>query len=270
MRRNHRNKSNYMNPDQVKNIFIAGAVIMLTLSSCNTLFNRDHSLDTESYMKLGMPDPKKVWTNDDYVAANITLSSLKMNDPLSLPRKNSIKSGEVFKRMVNEENLAFIYDTVFPLRTKAYAIQYYPRFQSEMEQMYTIEYKGKIYYSEELLDLNIFGLLIQDKMLELAGIINRSGDEDAESIKSGMDAVKYNYLKLIPRLLDELSKQDNYSAEGCERLSRAISESVLRNKEWMTDNNKNFLLPGFNKAVGDTKSAGIRSNLQDCIVGLKK
>lgn len=245
-------------------------IIALSGISCNTLFERDHTLRPEEYQKLGMPDYKKVWTNDDYVGSNITLSSLKVNDPLSLPRKNSKKSGKIFRRMVNEENLAFIYDTVFPLRTRAYAIQYYPRFQSEMEQMYTIEYKGKIYYAEELLDLHIFGLTVHNKMLELASVINKSDDEDVESIKSGMQAVRYNYLKLIPRLLSELTKQDIYSSEGCERLSKAISASVSKNGEWMTPSDKNYLLSGVKSAIENSKASEIKSNLQDCIEVLNR
>jgi hypothetical protein len=261
-------QSNKLN--QTKQILFSGLLLYLTVTSCNTLFEKDYSLKPEEYQKLGMPDPKKVWTNDDYAGANITLSSLKMNDPLSLPRKNSRKSGEVFKRMVNEENLAFIYDTVSPLRTKAYAVQYFPRFQSEMEQMYTIEYKGRIYYAEELVDLHIFGLLVHDKMLELGWIIDRSDDEDISGIKSGLDAVKYNYLKLIPRLLDELVKQDIYSAEGCERLGKAVSASVIKNNVWMTPSDKAILVSEFMNIIDNPEVSGIKNNLENAIVVLKK
>jgi hypothetical protein len=216
-----------------------------------------------------MPDYKKVWTNDEYVSANITLSSLKINDPLSLPRKNSKKSGDLFKRMVNEENLFFIHDTTFPLRTRAYTIQYFTRFQTEMEQMYTIEYEGRLYYSEELLDLHIFGLAVHDRMLELGWIINKSEDEDVEGIKSGMQAVTYNYLKLIPRLLGELVKTELYSADGVERLSKAISSSLVNNSEWMTPSEKNDLISEFKSAIENSGSAEVKSNLESAAEALK-
>jgi len=251
--------------DLLKNFLIAGLILVIPASSCNTLFERDHTLRPEEYQKLGMPDHKKVWTNDDYVNANITLSSLKINDPLSLPRKNSRKSGELFKRMVNEENLSFIHDTIFPLRTRAYTIQYYTQFQTEMEHMYTIEHKGKIYYSEELSDLHIFGLAVHDKMLELASIINKSDDEDVEGIKAGMQAVRYNYLKLIPRLLGELSKTDQYSVDGLDRLSKAVSASVIENHEWMTSSDKAILVSELKNTIDNAESPGTKSNLQDCI-----
>lgn len=240
---------NHRNPGQLKKILYTGFVLILTASSCNSVFEKDHSYTSEEYQRLGMPDHRKVWTNDDYINANITLSSLKMNDPLSLPRKKSKKSGELFNRMVNEKNLDFIYDTIFPLRTVAYTIQYYTQFQTQMEQMYTIEHKGKIYYSEELLDLHIFSLLIHDRMLELGQIIERSDDEDVEGIKSGLQAVKFNYLKLIPRLLDEVSKTRQYSVDGIDRLTKAISASLIKNQEWMTSGDKDNLESELKNAV---------------------
>lgn len=265
----HDNQYN-KNLHQLKYLIISGFILILICSSCNTVFKRDHSLRPEEYQKLGMPDYKKVWTNDDYVSVNITLSSLKMNDPLSLPRKNSKKSGVLFKKMISEENLSFIYDTIFPLRVRAYAIQYYPRFQTEMEQMYTIEYKGKVYYVEELLDLNIFGLLVHDKMLELGWIIDRSDDPDVSGIKSGMQAVKYNYLKLIPRLLEGLVKTDIYSAEDLERLSKAVSASVIKNYEWMTPPDKSNLLSELKNTIEKIEPSEIKGNLKSCIEVLNR
>ena len=250
--------------DNKLHLIISLLIIIVANSSCKTFFNKDHSLKPEEYQQLGMPDYKKVWTNDDYISSNITLSSLKMNDPLSLPRKNSRKSGVLFKRMVNEGNLAFIHDTIFPLRTRAYTIQYYPRFQSEMEQMYTIEYQGRMYYSEELPDLHIFGLIVHDKMLELGWIIDRSDDKDVASIKGGMTAVRYNYLKLIPRLLGELAKSEQYSIEDICRLSKSISASITKNSEWMTSSEKEYLLEELKKAAETIKSPGINENLKSC------
>jgi len=237
-------------------------LLIITLSgiACNTLFDRDHSLKPEEYQKLGMPEYNKIWTDNDYIGCNITLSSLKIYDPLSFPRKNSKKSGLVFKRMVSTDNLNFIYDTISPLRLRAYTIQSYPRFQYEMEQMYTIEHKGKVYYDEELIDLHIFGIAVYDKMLELAGIIKRSDDDDVSSIKSGMDVVKYNYLKYIPGIMDELAKKDIYSEEGVNRLSKALSESLHRNIEWMSPADKSSLLTEMKSG-----SEKVKTDLQECI-----
>jgi hypothetical protein len=105
-----------MNYPKLQQLLVSLAILLLA-ASCS-LFEKDHTLKPEAYQRLGMPDYKKVWTNDDYVSCNITLSSLKINDPLSLPRKNSRKSGPLFKRMVSEENISLkesgLYNSVLP------------------------------------------------------------------------------------------------------------------------------------------------------------
>jgi len=211
---------------------IALFLIILATGSCKSGSKKDLSLTVEEYRKLGMPDHNKTWTNDDYVNANITLSTLKTNYPLSLPRKNSKKSGEVFSRIVNEANLSFIQDTVFPLRIRAYLIQYFTHFESELEQFYSVESEGENYYKEELVDLKILGLFVHEKMLELAWIIMDSDDESDKSIQSGMQAVKHNYVRLIVRLLDEQVKTDEYKTMDLGRLSDKISVSLIKNNEW--------------------------------------
>ena len=234
-------------------------LIIFPIISCTD----DHTLKPEHYQKLGMPSYKKVWTNDDYIACNITLSSLKMNDPLSLPRKSSRKSGVLFKRMVNIHNLDFIYDKTFPLRTRAYTIQYFTRFQTEIEQMYTIEHNGKQYYGEELLDIHIFGLQVHDRMLELAMIINDSDDPDTDGIKSGMTAVEYNYMKLIPRLIGELARTEQYSETDRKRLASAISSSIKSNIKWMSDNDKASLKGFLSESTSTIGSEAIKDILAE-------
>lgn len=236
-------------------------IILLPLDSCNN----DHTLKPEHYQTLGMPSHKKIWTNDDYVACNITLSSLKMNDPLSLPRMSSRKSGDLFRRMVSTDNLDFIHDNDQTLRTRAYTIQYFTRFQTEMEQMYTIEYKGKMYYSEELLELDIFGLFIHDRMLELAMIINNSDDPEVEGLRDGMGAVKFNYMKLIPRLLDKLEKTDQFTESDRLRLVKAISTSIKVNLAWMNESEKTTLKSEFACSIEKTGSTGIKSILEESL-----
>jgi hypothetical protein len=196
----------------------------------------------EEYRKLGMPDHNKIWTNDDYVNASITLSTLKTHYPLSLPRKNSKKSGEVFSRIVNEANLSFIKDTVFPLRIRAYLVQHFTQFGSEMEQFYSVESDSENYYKEELIDLKMFGLYVHEKMLELAWIIMDSDDESDKSIQSGMQAVRNNYVRLIIRLLNEQVKQDEYKTSDLGRLSDKISVSLVKNNKWFLPTERDTII----------------------------
>lgn len=265
---NKTKKSNKLN--QTKKIFFSGLLFYFTLTSCNTSCEKDYSLKPQEYKKLGMPDNKKVWTSDDYTGANITLSTLKINSPLSLPKNNSKKSGELFKRIVNEENLDFIYDTTVALKIRAYLIQHYPLMVEEVEQMYTIEYKGKLYYREEILLLKGFKLLVYDKMLELAVMIERSDDESLSGFKDGMQNVKNYYLNYISYLLSEMGKTEFSFTDNLKSLSKEVSESVIRNSGWMTQSDKNKLLNELNNAIEIIGLSEIRNNMKNAFDVLKK
>jgi hypothetical protein len=249
----------------LKNMLLILFLIISVSGSCKRESTKDLSLNTEAYGKLGMPDHSKIWTNDDYANANITLSSLRINYPLSLPRKLSKKSGALFGRFINEENLSFVNDTTFPLRIRAYQIQSFERLQSEQEQIYSFEVNEKKYYNEELIDLKIFGLFGHEKMLELAWAIMDSDDEYDRGMQSGMQTVKNNYLKLIARLLDELLKFKDYPANSLERLSDKVSVSIIRNKEWFLPADRKTIISQIEAAIEKSPSDHIKNNLVETL-----
>ena len=218
---------------RLKNSLIILILGMLIIGSCKNSSKKDLSLTAKEYQKLGMPDHNKIWTNDDYIIANITLSSLKLNNPLSFPRKHSQKSEALFSRFVNKENLSFVNDTSLSLRYRAFQIQHFPRFQSELSNLYTYNLKDGQYYYEELIDTYIFGLIIHEKMLELAGKIMNSKEESDISIQSGLKTVLYNYLKMIYIILGEQVKSKVYRDKDLDRLSMEVSRSLIDNLEWI-------------------------------------
>lgn len=107
-------------------------------------------------------------------------------------------------------------------------------------------------------------------MLELGWVIERSDDEEVSGMKSGMQVVRYNYLKLIPRLLGEMAKSEQYSAEGTDMLGKSISASVIKNSGWMTQSDKESLLSELKKAMKSIDSQEVTDNLKSCIQVLDK
>lgn len=207
-------------------------VSLLTSESCNKLLKSDLSLTPEEYHKLGMPDHKNVWGLDDYFKSTVTLGSLKISNLLSFPRKDSEKSGAVFSRFVNKENLAFVIDTTIPLHSRAYLIQQFARFPSQLYQLYTDSSKVKQYYNHELIDIDIFILFMNEQKLMLAFQIMNSNDEADISLQYGLKTVKYNYLKTIERLLAEQVKASVFSVKDLNRLSLEVSHSLTENYKW--------------------------------------
>src|SRR5262245_29693793 len=58
----------------------------------------DESWPTDAYVKIGLPDPDRFWTGEDYRDARDVLYALVRTNRAALPRMDSPKSGAVFAR----------------------------------------------------------------------------------------------------------------------------------------------------------------------------
>lgn len=235
-------------------------LIMILLPSCTDSLKEDHSLTIKEYVKMGMPDHKITWTNDEYISANITLSTLKINNPQAFPRKRSKKSGDLFKRLVSKENLSFTNNQELPIRNRAFLIQHYPRFQYELTQLYTDSSKEEQYYHEELIETYIFGLFIHGKMLDLAGIIMNSEREEEKSIQEGLGTVVFNYLKTLSNIMEEQLKTNIYKAEDLDRISMEVKNSIEHNLDWILPADKQKLSVKLQKVIDETPSTEVKVN----------
>lgn len=253
-----------------KNLLLIPVVLLIVaILSCNR-GSKDYSIGNDEYTKLGMPDYKKTWNSDDYSEANITLSTLRDNTPLSLPGKLSKKSGEVFERIVNEENLEFAYDTTIPLKVRAYMIQHYPRIIGEAENFYSYEEKGKMVYCEEFIEILKFNLDIYHIMLDLSDIIDKSDDESLSGFKDGKNSVRYFYLKYITSLTGKVTRPEIIAAEGFKELISSVCESVNSNSEWMTAQDKATVAAALKSLAEKSGSKAIKNNLLNSISSLTK
>ena len=253
----------------LKNSIILLFLFLLINGSCKNSSRKDLSLTVDEYKKLGMPDHTKIWTNDEYINANITLSSIKTHYPLSLPRKNSKNSGEIFTRIIKEENLSFVNDTTLPLIIRASLVQFFPVFLSQLKQIYTSDLNEEQYYREELIDIDIFGLFIYKRMFELAGKIMNSNDKSDQSIQSGLSTVKYNYLNMIESLLADQVKTVDFTTRDLDRLSLEVTKSLAENIEWISPEDKKNLETKVKNTFQESTSSMIRQNYKKALEILK-
>lgn len=244
-------------------------LIILTLISGSCIrFKKDRSFTVKQYMALGLSDPKIPMTFQDYYKPQAALSKIKMVHPLAFPRKNSRRSGKVFKSFVNKDNLAFVNDPNIPLSEKAFRIQYFSRSQSTIIQLYSDPAKDEQYYSEELIDLNIFELYVDKKMLELAGEIMKSSNETDMSMQSGRGAVVGEYIKLISYLFEEQVKSKVYSSGDLNRLSEEVSNSIIDNLKWFEPSDRQKLTVEMQKIIENSPSEKIKENYRKALMVL--
>jgi hypothetical protein len=254
--------------NRLTNSIVLFVIVVLINGSCKNLFYKDHSLTIGEYQKLGMPAPDKIWTTRDYVNANITLSTLKIDYPLQFPKKYSKKSGVLYRRLVSKENLSFADDTTLPLSLRAFQIQFFPAYATELMNLYSIKPENKQYYKEEMLDIYLFALNISEKMLELSGKIMQSKEDADIGLQSGLGSVKSNYLNTITLLLGEQLKTTNYPGEDLEKLSDEVSRSLTANNEWILTADRNSLCDKIRNIIDKSPAEYVKKNYTNSLKAL--
>jgi hypothetical protein len=232
-------------------------VFLIILASCR-YSGEDQSFALPEYRKLGMPDAMNLWDKGNYTDACAALNNIKAIRPYSLPRKDSRKSGKLFKRMVSTDNLAFLYDETLSLKERAYRIQQYVDFQGCFLTAYTDINSQTQYYHRELIDLYIFGLTIAQDMLDLGQLINESEYSSDSELIYAYPSIRELYLTMVLTILENQRKSHFFRKNDLEALSEFLSGSVTINREWMSDSDTEKIRHSLQKVITATSSEKIR------------
>lgn len=216
----------------MKNSSLLIIVVLISFASCSHPNRKDFSYPLGKYRELGIPDISRPWKVSEFAEVVSILRSIKNKDPLSLPRKGSRKSGELFDHLVSMDNLSFLKLDTLPLYEKAYRIQSFVQIQSDYVDIYTDLYRREQYYNKELIECYIFGISISQKMLDLAYQINESDRPVDVGMQAGFQAIQYNHTIMLSNALNQQKNTSLYKAEDLERLSDSIALSVRRNMSW--------------------------------------
>ena len=243
----------------MKNSFILILILSISLSACKQADYTDHSLGLDEYLELGMPDHNRVWGLEDYSTAFYVLNTLKFERPYTLPNRESERSGMLFSRMINIENLAFLQDDTLPLWAKADMIKWFVNTLMELKVVYTIVGKERQYYARELMDIDIFRVSVSHKMLELGQLINESHDPSDVAMKADYPHIQNMYVGILSELLTEQQKISQYPTETLELLSDSISASVRMNMGWFDKKASDMVSQGMRNVIEITPSRKIRS-----------
>jgi hypothetical protein len=243
-------------------------LIILTIiitGSCKNSSKNDFSLTAKEYEKMGMPDHTKLWSSQAYIQTFTVLSNIKVNNPLSFPRKNSRKSGATFSRFVNKENLSFLNDSTISLKDKAFEMQFLSGVQNTLIRTYTDDFRTEQYYNEELIEAYIFGLYVQEKMLELAVVIMNSKDDYLSDMKGGIQMVLNGYVQMIHSLCGEQIKSNVYNAKDLDRLSKEVALSITKNMKFIEPEYRQKIAPLLQNVIEKTSSGYIKKNYQEVL-----
>ena len=246
-----------MNTSFVKPLCVS-ILVLTALISCDE-GSGDKSLSIDAYTALGVPDPGKKWTMDDYTQAHNALSRLKWERPLELPLKHSGKSGQLFARMVSLEYLSFLQDSALSLNEKAEQISAFTKVYDYWIDVYTVPIIKENRYHREILDIQIFNLRLMEAMVNLAHKIDSSHDATTVGLKSGYEAIKENYLSCLHNDLRTQSHTSLFLQDDLDRMADSITASVLRNKHWLDNRSIEELNRSLRLVLDSTSSEHIQS-----------
>lgn len=242
--------------------------LSLCLTSCKITKEPDYSLSLEEYYKLGMPEQDHVWNMQDYSTAFYVLNTLKYSNPETLPVRESEKSGGLFSRMINMDNLAFLQDVTLPLNTKADQIKWFVNTLMELKVAYTDPRQTEQYYVRELIDIDIFRLSVSHQMLALGQQINESEDPSDKTMASDYPQIQRMYLDLLSELLSKHQYSAQIPQQTLELLSDSLSNSIKMNMHWFDEQARGAIKQRLNTAIESSSSQKIKSNYQEMIESL--
>jgi len=245
--------------------YIIFILLVLITSSCGRQTEQDHSLTSEEYIEIGMPDDTSGWTSKDYTVACKTLNDIKAVKPLSLPKKDSKKSGKYFNRIINTDNLSFLYDESLSLHERAYQIQVYVDIQGCLITAYTDLDNTEQYYNNELIELYIFGLTIAQNMLDLGFKINESIEEEDLKMQNRFHAIQNLYVSMVLFVLDNQKKSSLFEETDLEKLTDYISSSVSVNRDWMDTAAAAEIKQRLHEIIDNTSSQRIKNKYNKLI-----
>ena len=250
----------------MKSSLLFTLVLLVCIVSCNK--RSDYSYQLEKYSELGMPDFSRAWKISEFGDVIGTLRDIQNNEPFSLPRKGSRKSGKLFEHMVSMDNLSFLNIDTLPLYEKAYRIQSFLHIQSEYIDIYTDMRHREQYYNKELIDFYIYGISITQKMLDLAYKINESDAPGDVGMQSGFDAIQYIHVTMLSDALDKQKNTSLYNTEDLETLGDSIALSLRRNMTWFDSTAVEQIKQNMSVVIDSSSSDKIRNEYRDIINSL--
>lgn len=110
----------------------------------------DGSWPVDDYVRIGMPDPGRLWSGADYRNCRDVLYNLDRTNRAALPRMESSKSAPVFARLINATNTLFLADRFLPsaerIRSFSVVLNRLPAFQD----IYRSGALGPVFHRESI------------------------------------------------------------------------------------------------------------------------
>lgn len=189
----------------------------------------DPTLTAERYMELGLPDPKNTWTSANMARAARILAEVADRDLAQLPRIGSAKSGSVFARMTNDQNLEQLQNQSIPLVIRTgYALQFLHAGTtvSNLYQASAAKGKGGKDESTEMLAFTLKTATALTRLTdEVSGTLDKSDPTYAVRMAS-FNKMKAGFGTILEGIVSEASDPQKLTPETRLRVLKVLDQTL--------------------------------------------
>ena len=89
-------------------------------------------------------------------------------------------------------------------------------------------------------------------------------------MQSGLTVVLNSYISLINLILEEQSKTKVYNHEDLERLSMEVSQSLIKNIEWIEQSEREEIAVKVQRTIENSTSGNIKNNYYKALMLLNE
>lgn len=214
--------------------------VLVFASSCTSEDPNDQSLSSKDYQKIGLPDPSRVWESNDVSLAFAVLENLQSRNSNQLPLNGSKKSGKIFERMLQRENMTILDDDRIPGMEKLSIANTMLKLSEDWFRIYTRDAQLATYYQDELTAILLYGMAITSVMLAISDEMQANGSIGVEMLSR----VRARYLTAVFAILGEQLRVNQYSARNQKAMAEKIVPAISQNMDWIEEVTKEDLKHG--------------------------
>ena len=188
----------------------------------------DNSLTTGEYMEQGMPSPDRSWSNSDMATVSRLITEISKRDSGQLPRFGSPKSGTVFARMTNKENLELFRNPTVPLEARLPLALQFMQAANGVNAAYLLGLVRQTTGDDEMTEITGLMLRVAVMMIELMDEFLPSLDKNDPTYPvrmDGMKKMKSGMANMMQGAIQQISEPGTWSREPLRRHIAYIDET---------------------------------------------
>lgn len=236
--------------------------------------DRDESLTSAEYIRLGMPAHDRDWAGNDMMEVQKILTALAEQGFRKLPRYQSERSGDVFARITSAQNLEILQNRTLPLDARFPNALNHFQANAQLMKLYLTGFLRQEVRDSELIELIGSQLRLTVVVLDLTDEFLPRIDRNDQARMRGLEQMKRGMANVVAGSLTTLTETELYRESERARLvgymqdafpqivprlqPASRDETLVRLRKMQEDDALKPLRPGLRELLGKVEAAVAR------------